>query len=165
MCIRDRSELDARRYFMQLIDGVDFLHKSFITHRDLKPENLLLDSQKNIKISGFSLSTSFEKDEILTEACGSPCYAAPEIFADQGYSGPSADVWSCGVILYAMICGKLPFEDENLPNMIQKIRTGSFGFTANFSEDAKSLVNNLLCVDAKTRYTIEDIRKHPWCNQ
>jgi 5'-AMP-activated protein kinase catalytic alpha subunit len=146
------TEREACRFFHQIIDGVDYLHRLGIVHRDLKPENMLLDSDKNIKIVDFGLSNTYgelparpkqpeplriedgddpvetaqekgtgeakEKEELKT-ACGSPCYAAPEMIAGKRYNGLQVDLWSCGVILYAMVCGTLPFEVPSSPRRTQ----------------------------------------------
>ncbi len=97
-----------------MISGVEYLHKQHgVVHRDLKPENLLLDYNNNIKIADFGLSNIYQKNQLLITACGSPCYAAPEMIAGHKYKGSKVDIWSCGVVLYAMVCGYLPFEDED----------------------------------------------------
>ena len=111
------KEKEACKFFQQIIDGVEYLHKLNIVHRDLKPENLLLDQNKNIKIVDFGLSNTYKTGETLSTACGSPCYAAPEMIAGKRYLGAHVDVWSCGVILFALICGHLPFEDPNTTNL------------------------------------------------
>ena len=92
---------------------MEYLHALNIVHRDLKPENLLLDHNNNIKIVDFGLSNTYSRGQTLQTACGSPCYAAPEMIAGQRYHGSRVDVWSCGVIMFALICGYLPFEDPN----------------------------------------------------
>ena len=97
--------------YQQLISGIEYIHKKCIVHRDLKPENLLLDHNNNIKIVDFGLSNQYNEGETLKTACGSPCYAAPEMIAGKRYIGLNADIWSSGVVLYAMVCGYLPFED------------------------------------------------------
>jgi len=104
-----------------LLSGIEYLHKSGVCHRDLKPENLLLDFDKNLKIVDFGLSNMYEKGETLKTACGSPCYAAPEMIAGKRYNGLQTDIWSSGVVLYAMICGYLPFEDPKTSNLYKKI--------------------------------------------
>lgn len=103
------KERHACRFFQQIIDGVEYLYQLGIVHRDLKPENLLLDFHKRIKIVDFGLSNTYKEKQLLQTACGSPCYAAPEMIAGKRYKGVNVDVWSCGVILFAMICGYLPF--------------------------------------------------------
>ena len=115
------SEGEARKLFQQIICAVESLHMQGIVHRDLKPENILLDAGKNIKLADFGLSNSLEDGEFLKTSCGSPNYAAPEVINGKLYAGPEIDVWSCGVILYVMLCGQLPFDDENIPNLFKKI--------------------------------------------
>ena len=106
-------ELEACKIFQQIISGVDYIHSLNIVHRDLKPENLLLDENNNIKIVDFGLSNICTKQQMLGTACGSPCYAAPEMISGHKYAGDMIDIWSCGVILYALLCGFLPFEDPD----------------------------------------------------
>ena len=120
------KEPEAAKFFHQIIAGVEYLHKLNIVHRDLKPENLLLDHNKNIKLVDFGLSNTYKKGETLKTACGSPCYAAPEMIAGERYHGSKVDVWSCGVILYAMVCGFLPFEDPDTAKLYRKILSGEF---------------------------------------
>ena len=120
------KEKEACKYFQQITSGVEYLHKLGIVHRDLKPENLLIDHEKNIKLVDFGLSNTYKKGETLKTACGSPCYAAPEMIAGERYFGAKVDVWSCGVILYAMICGYLPFEDPDTAKLYKKILRGDF---------------------------------------
>ena len=115
------SEEQACLFYQQILSGLDYLHKSHIIHRDLKPENLLLDQNNIIKIVDFGLSYLETSTELLKTACGSPCYAAPEMIAGKRYKGQSADIWSCGIILFAMVCGYLPFEDPNTAHLYKKI--------------------------------------------
>ena len=104
----------AAFFFQQILHGVEHLHSNGICHRDLKPENLLLEREDhNLKLIDFGLSNTYKPKQLLSTACGSPCYAAPEMIAGKDYVGVKVDVWSCGVILYAMLCGYLPFEDPN----------------------------------------------------
>jgi len=104
------QEIEACKFYQQLISGIEYLHKLCIVHRDLKPENLLLDFSNSIKIVDFGLGNTYKKGELLKTACGSPCYAAPEMIAGQKYDCLLVDIWSSGVILFASICGYLPFE-------------------------------------------------------
>jgi 5'-AMP-activated protein kinase catalytic alpha subunit len=99
--------------FAQILSGIEYIHKLGVVHRDLKPENLLLDHNNNVKLVDFGLSNLYAEGEKLKTACGSPCYAAPEMIRGELYDGLGADIWSSGVILYAMVCGFLPFEDQN----------------------------------------------------
>ncbi|KAF6156673.1 hypothetical protein GIB67_017809 [Kingdonia uniflora] len=116
------SERESRRHFQQLIDAVDYCHSKGVYHRDLKPENLLLDSQGNLKVSDFGLSAlSQEGVELLHTTCGTPNYVAPEVLSHQGYDGSAADVWSCGVILYVLMAGYLPFDETDLPTLYAKV--------------------------------------------
>uniref|UniRef100_A0A0E0E3P9 non-specific serine/threonine protein kinase n=1 Tax=Oryza meridionalis TaxID=40149 RepID=A0A0E0E3P9_9ORYZ len=114
-------ENEARKYFQQLIDAIDYCHSKGVYHRDLKPENLLLDSHGNLKVSDFGLSTLAQKGVgLLHTTCGTPNYVAPEVLSNNGYDGSAADVWSCGVILYVLMAGYLPFEEDNLPTLYDK---------------------------------------------
>ena len=115
------GEEEACRFTQQIISGVEYIHKARICHRDLKPENLLLDDQNNIKIVDFGLSNMYNEGEMLKTACGSPCYAAPEMIAGKRYHGLNSDIWSTGIILYAMTCGYLPFEDPNTSKLYKNI--------------------------------------------
>ncbi|CAN5964495.1 unnamed protein product [Sphagnum jensenii] len=117
-------EHEARRFFQQIVSGVEYCHWHKVVHRDLKPENLLLDSSMcNVKIADFGLSNVMCDDgHLLKTHCGSPNYAVPEVISGKLYAGPEVDVWSCGVILYALLCGSLPFDDENIPNLFEKIK-------------------------------------------
>lgn len=108
---------------------------------------MLLDWNYNIKIVDFGLSNTYKKEELLKTACGSPCYAAPEMIANKKYSGLNVDIWSCGVILFAMVCGYLPFEDSNTSNLYKKILSGSYVLPPFISNDLKDLLSCILCVD------------------
>ena len=107
------SELESLFYFQQLISGIEYLGKLGIAHRDLKPENLLINSKKELKIADFGLSNTYKKNQLLSTPCGSPSYAAPEMLSGENYFGLAADIWSCGIILFTMLCGRLPFEDKD----------------------------------------------------
>jgi serine/threonine protein kinase len=118
------SENESRRYFQQLIDAVDFCHSKGVSHRDLKPENLLLDSLGNLKISDFGLSAlpqQVRDDGLLHTTCGTPNYVAPEVLNNKGYDGAGADIWSCGVILYVLMAGFLPFDETDLVTLYRKV--------------------------------------------
>jgi carbon catabolite-derepressing protein kinase len=114
-------EDSARRFFQQIICAVEYCHRHKIVHRDLKPENLLLDLNLNVKIADFGLSNIMTDGNFLKTSCGSPNYAAPEVIGGKLYAGPEVDVWSCGVILFVLLCGKLPFDDDYIPNLFKKI--------------------------------------------
>ncbi|XP_057750784.1 CBL-interacting serine/threonine-protein kinase 24-like isoform X1 [Arachis stenosperma] len=157
------SENDSRRYFQQLIDAVAHCHKKGVYHRDLKPENLLLDAFGNLKVSDFGLSALTKQGvDVLHTTCGTPNYVAPEVLGNQGYDGAAADVWSCGVILYVLMAGYLPFEEADLPALYNRINAAEFVCPFWFSAGAKTLIQKILDPNPKTRMKIEEIRKDPW---
>ncbi|KAF3775966.1 CBL-interacting protein kinase 24 [Nymphaea thermarum] len=157
------SERESRRYFQQLIDAVEYCHKKGVYHRDLKPENLLLDSQGNLKISDFGLSALRRQGvELLHTTCGTPNYVAPEVLSHKGYDGSAADVWSCGVILYVLMAGYLPFNETDLPTLYKKINAAEFSCPSWFSSEATALIKKILDPDPDTRIRIEDIKNHEW---
>ena len=146
------KEPEACKLFHQIIAGIEYLHKLNIVHRDLKPENLLLTNDKNIKIVDFGLSNTYKPGETLKTACGSPCYAAPEMIAGKRYFGSHVDIWSCGVILYALICGYLPFEDPNTHQLYKKILSGDFKIPKQLTSEASDLLKKVLNTDPEKRF-------------
>ena len=158
------QENEACKFYQQIISGIEYLHKLKIVHRDLKPENLLLDSKKNIKIVDFGLSNLYTKNELLTTACGSPYYAAPEMIRGEKYNGLLVDIWSSGIVLYAMLCGFLPFDDSNNEILYRKIIEGKFNIPHFISDNAKDILKKILNVDPCKRYNISFIKNHPWFN-
>lgn len=156
------QEDEARIFFQQIISGVEYCHRNMVVHRDLKPENLLLDSKCNVKIADFGLSNIMRDGHFLKTSCGSPNYAAPEVISGRLYAGPEVDVWSCGVILYALLCGTLPFDDENIPNLFKKIKGGIYTLPSHLSPGARDLIPRMLVVDPMKRITIPEIRQHTW---
>lgn len=156
------QEHEARRFFQQIISGVDYCHRHMIVHRDLKPENLLLDHNMHVKIADFGLSNMMMDGEFLRTSCGSPNYAAPEVISGKLYAGPEVDIWSCGVILYALLCGTLPFDDEHVPSLFRKIKSGIFPIPEYLNRSVVSLLCQMLHIDPMRRATIEDIKKHEW---
>lgn len=156
------QEHEARRFFQQIISGVDYCHRHMIVHRDLKPENLLLDHNRHVKIADFGLSNMMLDGEFLRTSCGSPNYAAPEVISGKLYAGPEVDIWSCGVILYALLCGTLPFDDEHVPTLFRKIKSGIFAIPEYLNKNVISLLCQMLQVDPLKRATIEEIKKHDW---
>ncbi|KAJ8438928.1 hypothetical protein Cgig2_033815 [Carnegiea gigantea] len=156
------QEDEARNFFQQIISGVEYCHRNMVVHRDLKPENLLLDSHHNVKIADFGLSNIMRDGHFLKTSCGSPNYAAPEVISGKLYAGPEVDVWSCGVILYALLCGTLPFDDENIPNLFKKIKGGIYTLPSHLSPGARDLIPRMLVVDPMKRITIPEIRQHAW---
>ncbi|XP_070563825.1 5'-AMP-activated protein kinase catalytic subunit alpha-2-like [Ptychodera flava] len=157
------KEHEARRFFQQIISGVDYCHRHMIVHRDLKPENLLLDMNMHVKIADFGLSNMMTDGEFLRTSCGSPNYAAPEVISGKLYAGPEVDVWSCGVILYALLCGTLPFDDEHVPTLFRKIKAGVFTIPDHIAKSSVvSLLTHMLQVDPLKRATVKEIREHEW---
>ncbi|XP_008220684.1 PREDICTED: CBL-interacting serine/threonine-protein kinase 5-like [Prunus mume] len=159
------KEDQARKYFQQLISAVDFCHSRGVSHRDLKPENLLVDENEDLKISDFGLSALPEQlrnDGMLHTQCGTPAYVAPEVLRKKGYDGSKADIWSCGVVLFVLLAGFLPFQDENLMKMYRKVFKAEFECPPWFSTEAKRLVSKLLVSDPEKRITIPAIMRVPW---
>ena len=158
------KEKEACKFFQQLINGVQYIHKEGIIHRDLKPENILLDSNLNIKISDFGLSTFYTKGQLLSTPCGTPSYAPPEMLRGEQYNGEESDIWSCGIILYAMLCGALPYAESKEDVICKKILTHGYVIPSFLSRSAIDLLNGMMEIDPKKRFTIEQIIKHPWFN-
>jgi 5'-AMP-activated protein kinase catalytic alpha subunit len=158
------QEMEACKFYQQILSGIEYLSKIRIVHRDLKPENLLLDQDKNIKIVDFGLSNMYPNNELLSTACGSPCYAAPEMIDGKKYIGYLVDIWSSGIVLYAMLCGYLPFEDSDNDILYSKILSGKFNIPNFVSEPAKDILRKILNVNPEKRYNIAQIKKHPWFN-
>uniref|UniRef100_A0A0D6R4P5 non-specific serine/threonine protein kinase n=1 Tax=Araucaria cunninghamii TaxID=56994 RepID=A0A0D6R4P5_ARACU len=159
------KEDEARRYFQQLINAVDYCHSRGVYHRDLKPENLLLDTFGNLKVSDFglsALSSHKREDGLLHTTCGTPNYVAPEVISGKGYDGASADLWSCGVILFVLLAGYLPFDESNLIALYRKINKAEFNFPKRVSSGAKKLISRILDPNPKTRITMPEILKDEW---
>ncbi|XP_004137659.1 CBL-interacting serine/threonine-protein kinase 25 [Cucumis sativus] len=159
------TEDGARNYFQQLISAVDFCHSRGVSHRDLKPENLLLDENGNLKVSDFGLSALPEQlriDGLLHTRCGTPAYVAPEVLRKRGYDGAKADIWSCGVILFVLLAGTLPFRADNAMKLYRKIFKAEYEFPPWFSSEAKEMVSKLLVVDPQKRASMVEIMHSPW---
>ncbi|XP_022764842.1 CBL-interacting protein kinase 2-like [Durio zibethinus] len=155
----------ARKYFQQLISAVDFCHSRGFYHRDLKLENLLLDENGILKVSDFGLSAIAEckhQDGLLHTTCGTPAYVAPEVINRKGYDGAKADIWSCGVILYVLVAGYLPFHDSNLIAMYRKISKADYKFPTWFSPEVSKLLSRILNPNPKARISIAKIMTNPW---
>ncbi|KAK4783055.1 hypothetical protein SAY86_007429 [Trapa natans] len=159
------TEASTRRLFQQLISALIFCHESGVSHRDMKPQNILLDGEGNIKISDFGLSALPEQlrdDGLLHTACGTPAFTAPEVVARRGYSGPKADAWSCGVILYMLLCGSLPFDDRNLVSMYKKIAKRDYQFPNWVSKPARYVIKQLLDPNPSSRMSLETLLGTAW---
>ncbi|XP_043389999.1 serine/threonine-protein kinase SIK2 isoform X3 [Chelonia mydas] len=156
------SEPEARRKFWQILSAVEYCHSRKIVHRDLKAENLLLDNNMNIKIADFGFGNFYKSGEPLTTWCGSPPYAAPEVFEGQQYEGPQLDIWSMGVVLYVLVCGALPFDGPTLPILRQRVLEGRFRIPYFMSEECEHLIRRMLVLDPSKRLTIAQIKEHKW---
>lgn len=157
------EESESRKYFQQLVDAVAHCHCKGVYHRDLKPENLLLDTNGNLKVSDFGLSALPQEGvELLRTTCGTPNYVAPEVLSGQGYDGSAADIWSCGVILFVILAGYLPFSETDLPGLYRKINAAEFSCPPWFSAEVKFLIHRILDPNPKTRIQIQGIKKDPW---
>ena len=159
------SEDKARRFFQQIVCAVEYCHRHKIVHRDLKPENLLLDNDLNVKIADFGLSNIMTDGNFLKTSCGSPNYAAPEVISGKLYAGPEVDVWSCGIILYVLLVGRLPFDDEFIPALFRKINSGTYHTPSYLSSGARHLIHKMLKVNPVQRITIQEIRQDTWFNE
>ncbi|XP_037936868.1 serine/threonine-protein kinase BRSK1 isoform X2 [Teleopsis dalmanni] len=153
---------EARKFFRQIISALDFCHSHSICHRDLKPENLLLDEKNNIKIADFGMASLQPAGSMLETSCGSPHYACPEVIRGEKYDGRRADVWSCGVILYALLVGALPFDDDNLRQLLEKVKRGVFHIPHFVPPDCQSLLRGMIEVNPERRLTLAEINRHPW---
>ncbi|KAL0359122.1 UNVERIFIED_CONTAM: CBL-interacting protein kinase [Sesamum angustifolium] len=159
------KENTARKYFQQLISAVSFCHNRGVYHRDLKPENLLLDENGTLKVSDFGLSAltdSKRQDGLLHTTCGTPAYVAPEVIGRKGYDGAKADIWSCGVILFVLLTGYLPFHDPNLIEMYRKISRAEYKCPPWLSPQVRRLLSRILDPNPQTRISIEEIMETPW---
>ncbi|PAA81066.1 hypothetical protein BOX15_Mlig005112g3, partial [Macrostomum lignano] len=162
---KDRlDEREARALFRQILSAVGHLHLRGIAHRDLKPENILIDEDQAMKLIDFGLSARPPGGAggLLATCCGSPAYAAPELISQQQYRGSAADVWSLGVLLYALLCGFLPFEDQSLPALYKKIQRGQFDLPCWLSPSAAELLSKMMQTDPVRRVTVPMLARHAW---
>eukprot|EP00177_Eucheuma_denticulatum_P003276 GFKZ01005918.1.p1 GENE.GFKZ01005918.1~~GFKZ01005918.1.p1 ORF type:complete len:430 (+),score=74.08 GFKZ01005918.1:464-1753(+) len=168
--IESVGELDeklARKYFQQLIDGIDYCHRRGVCHRDLKPENLLVDENGTLKITDFGVSSmkgGVSGSDLLYTACGTPYYCAPEIIngAEEGYSGVKIDAWSCGIILYLLLTGGLPFQNDDMTKLYEQINRCEVDYPSWMPHDVKDLISKLLEKDPDRRFSLEEVKQHSW---
>ena len=160
---RGRLPVDeALHYFQQIISAMDYCHSFNIAHRDLKPENLLLDRHKNIKVADFGMAAWEGGTGMLETSCGSPHYASPEVVQGKAYRGCTSDIWSCGVILFALLAGRLPFDDGNIRALLEKVKIGKYTMPSDIPLVAKHLLLRMLEKDVDKRITMKEILTHPF---
>ncbi|XP_031619529.1 serine/threonine-protein kinase SIK3 homolog isoform X2 [Contarinia nasturtii] len=156
------KEEEAARVFAQTVSAVEYCHNKGVVHRDLKAENVLLDNDMNIKLADFGFSNTFVQNTYLKTWCGSPPYAAPEVFLGLEYDGPRADIWSLGVVLYVLVCGALPFDGATLHDLRSMVVSGKFRIPFFMSQDCEHLIRHMLVVEPEKRYTLKQISQHRW---
>jgi serine/threonine protein kinase len=156
------KEQEARVFFQQLLEAVHFMHSKGIAHRDLKPENVLLDNSHHLKIADFGFSKAVSVGALTNTLCGSTNYASPELLSGKGYDPIKADVWACGVILYAMLTGRLPWTKSRPQDIREQIKSGDYETPTFLSDSSRDLIHRLICVDSQERITIEEALSHPW---
>ncbi|KAJ3373828.1 hypothetical protein GGF31_008713 [Allomyces arbusculus] len=156
------GEDEARRFVQQIVAAVDYCHQHSVIHRDLKPENLLLSDDSTLKLIDFGFVNTFDGESLLDTFCGSPFYASPQMIRGIRYTGPESDVWSIAVILYAMLSGRLPFDAPDMRKLYDRIASGEYQCPSYFSPGVVDLLRKMLVVDPKRRYTVEQVKAHPW---
>ncbi|EIE80994.1 hypothetical protein RO3G_05699 [Rhizopus delemar RA 99-880] len=159
------KERQSRRFSRQILSALDYCHRNSIVHRDLKIENILISQNGNIKIIDFGLSNLFSPRSSLSTFCGSLYFAAPELLNAKAYTGPEVDVWSFGVVLYVLVCGKVPFDDQNMPALHEKIKRGVVDYPSHLSTDCKSVLSRMLVINPAHRATLSELMIHPWMNK
>jgi serine/threonine protein kinase len=174
------KEKQARKFCRQIASALDYCHRNSIVHRDLKIENILISKSGDIKIIDFGLSNLFSPQDQLKTFCGSLYFAAPELLQARQYVGPEVDVWSFGIVMYVLVCGKVPFDDQSMPQLHAKIKKGHFDYPpwlstgksakyeiccnmyANVSLECRDLISRMLQVNPRDRITLKDVMQHPW---
>ena len=165
--VRKRKKMDeplAKVLFKQIIEGIGYIHSKSILHRDIKLDNILLDGKGKVKIADFGVSKSVKKGEVMYEQSGTPAYIAPEIIRDKGYKGFKADLWSAGVVLYALLTGTVPFKANNMKDLHQQILNARYNMKEDISPDAQNLIRGLLNIDPKKRLSVNQVLQHKWMN-
>ena len=159
------KEVEACKFYHQIISGLEYIHQCGIAHRDFKPENIIITNDNTIlKIIDFGLGNLYKNNQLLRTSCGSPCYAPPEMINEQSYNAALSDIWSSGIILYLMLCGKLPFYHEQNEIMYKQILSGKFEIPNYLSDNAKDILKKIIEIDPKKRINFEQIKAHPWFN-
>ncbi|KAF9890291.1 serine/threonine-protein kinase KIN2 [Aspergillus nanangensis] len=159
------KEKQARKFARQIASALDYCHRNSIVHRDLKIENILISKTGDIKIIDFGLSNLFSPRSVLKTFCGSLYFAAPELLQAKQYTGPEVDVWSFGIVLYVLVCGKVPFDDQSMPKLHAKIKQGAFEFPQGLTAECRSIISRMLVTDPKQRASLAEIMNHPWMNK
>jgi len=158
------KEEEARPIFKQIVYGLAHINSRNVLHRDIKLDNILLDNDGCVKICDFGVSKIIDKNKLINDQCGTPAYIAPEIISNLGYKGFYVDLWSLGVLLYAMLCGTVPFKASSMEELHELIREGHFTYPVEISDEAKGLINGLLKIAPRERLSIPEILSHPWFN-
>lgn len=159
------KEKEGQRYFRQLLSAIDYIHRNSIVHRDLKIENILIDENDNVKLIDFGLSNFYDNKTLLNTFCGSLYFAAPELLQGQRYCGPEIDVWSLGVVLYAILCGCVPFDDENVQGLQAKIKDADFKFCKTISNEAQELIRGMIVALPSSRMGLDQVIGSEWVNR
>ncbi|KAE8355550.1 Pkinase-domain-containing protein [Aspergillus coremiiformis] len=159
------KEKQARKFARQIAGALDYCHRNSIVHRDLKIENILISKTGDIKIIDFGLSNLFSPRSLLKTFCGSLYFAAPELLQARQYTGPEVDVWSFGIVLYVLVCGKVPFDDQSMPKLHAKIKQGVFEFPQGLSTECRNIISRMLVTDPKQRASLAEIMNNPWMNK
>ncbi|KAI8913042.1 kinase-like domain-containing protein, partial [Powellomyces hirtus] len=159
------KEKHARKFLRQIVSAIDYCHQNSIVHRDLKIENVLIDKEGSIKLIDFGLSNMYAPSHQLSTFCGSLYFAAPELLSAKAYTGPEVDIWSLGVILYVLVCGKVPFDDVSMPVLHSKIKAGVVEYPSHLSEACKHLISRLLVTQPNRRATMAELKNHVWLTE
>ena len=155
-------ENTSKKIFKQIIKTLKFIHSKNIVHRDIKPHNILLDLNSNIKICDFGVGKEIKKGNLVNETCGTPAYVAPELLSGNYFDPFKADIWSCGVVLYFMLTGIVPFRGDNDMELHNNISKGIYPKIDSISFDCEDLIKKILEVDPNKRYNLDDILNHKW---